>query len=120
MDVNVFKAELESLTGQISELIEQVLPEKGLKAEDSQKCALRIALGNLEATIFGIEASDLVPLGTGKAMYRVFDIQWDQDEDDDAELPGELEVSVEHEDEIGDKISDQVGYCHFGFQFERL
>jgi hypothetical protein len=61
MKIDAFKAELEALTGQISELIES-MPDKGLTSEDSQKCALRIALSDLEANITGIEPFDLVPI----------------------------------------------------------
>jgi len=52
--------------------------------------------------------------------YRVYNIKWDQDSDDDNELPSEVQVTVDDVKLIGDKISDIVGYCHLGFDYEAL
>lgn len=52
---------------------------------------------------------------------RVFDIRWDTD-GENIPLPEELFFEVddgeEAEAELSDMISDQVGFCHFGFQYE--
>lgn len=56
---------------------------------------------------------------------KVFDIDWDTD-GEDVELPSEIEVEVDDEfaddeDElsevIGDYLSDEYGFCHFGFDY---
>jgi len=59
MNFESFKTELETLAEQFSDFIE-MMPEKGDTSADSQKCALRVALNNLEANIMGIEPFDLV------------------------------------------------------------
>ena len=55
---------------------------------------------------------------------RVFNIQWDTDGDKEtlATLPTEIFVEVEKEDsdEIGNIISDEIGFCHFWFDYEVL
>ncbi len=59
---------------------------------------------------------------------RVFDIQWDTDGDKEvlATLPTELVIDVREnedfdiEEEIGNIISDETGFCHFGFDYEFL
>lgn len=76
--------------------------------------------------------------------YLVTDIEWDTDdedfdessEDDILELPTTMEVPIEAlleegetednvddddlEERIGDYLSDQTGFCHYGFSFERM
>jgi hypothetical protein len=49
--------------------------------------------------------------------YKCTDIQWDTDEDQEIfdSLPQELTFQVEDEDELSDLISDEAGFCHFGF-----
>lgn len=55
---------------------------------------------------------------------RVFDIQWDTDGDKEllATLPAEMYIEVEEadDDEISDAISNEIGFCHFGFDYEIL
>jgi len=61
--------------------------------------------------------------------YTVWEIKWDTDEDDarmvangDLVLPETMVVTVpageDPEDFISDAITEQVGFCHKGFQFE--
>lgn len=49
-------------------------------------------------------------------------IQWDTDGDQELfdSLPSEIEIpeSLTDEDEIADYLSDQTGFCHFGYQIE--
>jgi vacuolar-type H+-ATPase subunit F/Vma7 len=50
---------------------------------------------------------------------KATNIQWDIDEeDDDLELPIEVEIpdDMYDEDEISDYLSDVVGFCHKGFK----
>lgn len=49
------------------------------------------------------------------------DIDWDTDGDPAlaAELPEEIEIPDDVPDEeIGDYISDETGFCHFGYRVE--
>lgn len=58
---------------------------------------------------------------------RAINIEWDNDGDEmiAADLPKEIEIPKElaentdpddYEEEISDYISDQTGFCHFGFE----
>lgn len=54
---------------------------------------------------------------------KAVNIQWDTDGDEEvlASLPTEVEIpeSIEKEDDaISDWLSDQFGFCHFGFAIE--
>lgn len=63
-------------------------------------------------------------------LFRCYNIEWDIDEEDidDVSLPSEVEIEIDHEEEIccegefsdclSDKLSDEYGFCHFGFEFE--
>jgi hypothetical protein len=52
---------------------------------------------------------------------RMFDIKWDTD-GEDVELPDEMSFEVEDdfdvESEGADLLSDETGWCVFGFDFE--
>ena len=55
--------------------------------------------------------------------FKIKNIKWDQDEDDDTELPEEFIIDVAFpntEDIISDAISDKYGYCHNGFDFDEI
>lgn len=52
---------------------------------------------------------------------KAVNIKWDTDEDMKLlkELPKEIEIPEDMEyDEISDYLSDQIGFCHFGFDVE--
>ena len=53
---------------------------------------------------------------------KVFNIKWDTDGDDEIlkDLPTEIEIpdGMVDEEEISDYVSDQTGFCHFGFELE--
>lgn len=52
---------------------------------------------------------------------KAVNIMWDTDGDKDIlnELPKEMELPQDIDaDEIGDYLSDETGYCHFGYQLE--
>lgn len=58
-------------------------------------------------------------------MKKAVNIQWDYDDEDEAEvcdsLPDEIEIPPEIEDDedaISDYISDVTGWCHNGFAIE--
>lgn len=48
---------------------------------------------------------------------RAFNIDWDTDEEK-IDLPQEVFVEVEDEEEISDAVSDKVGFCLFSLQYE--
>lgn len=60
-----------------------------------------------------------------KVTVRIYDIKWDIDEED---LPdsithtfeGYSELDDELLDEVSDWLSDEYGFCHEGFQVERI
>ena len=56
---------------------------------------------------------------------KIFDIEWDMDEDDDTVLPNEIVNEFDYNgdnDELSDNISDwltdEYDYCHEGFNYE--
>jgi len=55
--------------------------------------------------------------------YRIYDIVWD-DDGDDVELPTEVTMNIsiadgmDVDEELGEWLSDEYGYCHFGFNYE--
>lgn len=56
---------------------------------------------------------------------KIYNIEWDMDEDDDAVLPTEIEAEFDYHgdnDELSDNISDwltdEYDYCHEGFNYE--
>lgn len=55
---------------------------------------------------------------------RIYNIAYDTDGEDDIELPTEFVVTVEDnedvEDQLSDYITEQTGFCHFGFEFEEI
>ena len=55
-------------------------------------------------------------------IRRAFNIKWDTDGDMDVleSLPKEMDIpeGMEDEEEISDYISDQTGWCHFGFELD--
>ena len=50
-------------------------------------------------------------------LMKVINIKWDTD-GEKIELPAEIEIPEEitDEDEISDYISDETGFCHYGFE----
>ena len=48
---------------------------------------------------------------------KAIDIIWDIEEDDDVDLPNEIEIpdGMYDLDEIDDYISNETGFCHMGF-----
>lgn len=50
---------------------------------------------------------------------RAINIDWDIDNDGDIDfLPNEIEIpnGMTDEDEISDYITNETGFCHFGFE----
>lgn len=59
------------------------------------------------------------------AKYRLFDIQYDIDEEgDDEGLPSELVVEIDIDEDVeyngADKISDVTGFCVISFRYEMV
>ena len=59
--------------------------------------------------------------------YHIHDIVWDVDDDEDlADLPMEFDLEMvmeegdDEEERLSDLVSDTYGFCHKGFQFERI
>lgn len=59
------------------------------------------------------------------AHYRATNIEWDTSDDDvenneDIVLPSEMDIpaDIEDEDDISDYISNETGFCHYGFDLE--
>jgi hypothetical protein len=48
---------------------------------------------------------------------RAINIEWDTD-GEDIDLPTEIEIpeGMTDEDEISDYLSDETGFCHYGFE----
>lgn len=65
-----------------------------------------------------------------KKKYKILitDIQWDTDGDkglfeklpQKIEWEGEIDEEDEIDEVIGDAISDQTGFCHYGFHYKIL
>lgn len=53
---------------------------------------------------------------------KAVNIQWDTDGDEELleELPEELEIpeGMTDEEEISDWLTDETGFCHFGFELK--
>lgn len=64
--------------------------------------------------------------------FKITNIIWDQDENDDTKLPNEFEIDVDIDDIIdfrspidisdwvGEAISNKYGYCHKGFDYKEV
>lgn len=57
-------------------------------------------------------------------IYKVWDISYDTDGDVLAakELPSEMFIEIDSDDNIDDQLSDAIsdltGFCHFGFKYD--
>lgn len=52
---------------------------------------------------------------------KAINIKWDFDTEEDLEgLPTEIEIpdGMTDEEEISDYISDETGFCHYGFELK--
>jgi len=48
---------------------------------------------------------------------KTTNINWDTD-GHEIDLPKQVELEVDHEDEIADKLSDEYGWCIHGLAYE--
>ncbi len=48
---------------------------------------------------------------------KITNIDWDTDEHN-VDLPQQVELEVDHEDEIVDKLSDEYGWCIYKLNYE--
>ena len=60
-----------------------------------------------------------------KVKVKIYNIEWDMDEEDDTVLPTEIEAEFDYHgdnDELSDNISDwltdEYDYCHYGCDFD--
>lgn len=57
--------------------------------------------------------------------FRAFNIKWDTD-GENVDLPQEIFIKISKEntesaeDLIADAISEETGFCHFGFDYELI
>lgn len=103
---------------------EQVLVDNGIEADEASTV--------LQAIGFALLDEDLY-----QPKYQARCIQWDKTDDDGnpvehADLPSEVTVSLEDlglpdnatdkeiEDALSDYLSDEYGFCHNGFFFEKV
>ena len=81
---------------------------------------------NVETYLTGSEDQDVTV-----KRYRVYNIKWDTDGEDIDNLPTHLTSEIElyndtnySDDEItemiSDDITDRIGFCHFGFEYEEI
>ena len=81
---------------------------------------------NVEIYITGSEDNNVTV-----KRYRVYNIKWDTDGEDIDNLPTHLTSEIElyndtnySDDEItemiSDDITDRIGFCHFGFEYEEI
>ena len=79
---------------------------------------------NVETYLTGSEDQDVTV-----KRYRVYNIQWDTDGEDIDHLPTHLTSEIEFYNDtnysdneitemISDDITDRIGFCHFGFEYE--
>jgi hypothetical protein len=54
--------------------------------------------------------------------YKITNIKWDTDEDEliFESLPQKVEITVTDEDDIADALSDEYGFCVFGFDYVEI
>jgi hypothetical protein len=52
---------------------------------------------------------------------KAINIDWDIDNETDVVLPNEIEIpnGMTDEDEISDYITNETGFCHYGFELDR-
>lgn len=92
--------------------------------EDNAKLYSDDKLARYEDTFGKDNEEQSIP--SGNIKVRVYNIKWDTDGDDPKELglSDEMIIDVNHDedfdidDEISDAISDESGYCHYGFDWE--
>lgn len=71
--------------------------------------------------------------GESKLIIEVTDIEWDAPKSVKCEFPQSFVFHLGTEDEgidcsdeeeihecVSDKLSDETGYCHFGFSFQQI
>ena len=59
-----------------------------------------------------------IPLnGSDSMKIKITNIDWDTDEHN-VDLPQQVELEVDHEDEIVDKLSDEYGWCIYKLNYE--
>lgn len=52
-------------------------------------------------------------------LFRAYDIKWDTD-GKAVDLPDDVYVRAEDENEVVDYLSDEFGFCVFGFDCEKI
>ena len=81
---------------------------------------------NVETYLTGSEDQDVTV-----KRYRIYNIQWDADGEDMDHLPTHLTSEIEFYNDvnysdneitemISDDITDRIGFCHFGFEYEEI
>ena len=102
---------------------EQVLVDNGIEADEAQTVLQDVGFALLDEDIY-------------KPKYRARCIQWDRTDDNgntvEVDLPADVTVEFEDlnlpdnatddeiEDALSDYLSDEYGFCHNGFFFEKV
>ena len=77
-----------------------------------------------DITIFKTSENGVYPdINDAPAKAYAVDIKWDTDGEDakDLGLPSRVEIPFfVYDDEIADYLSDEYGYCVFGFNIEQV
>lgn len=62
-----------------------------------------------------------------KAIVKITDIKWDTDNNNEIDLPTKIIGTFEYtgdddelEDMISNWLSDEYGYCHYGFEYSTM
>ena len=55
---------------------------------------------------------------SGGFIMKAINIDWDIDDETDIALPNEIEIpnGMTDEDDISDYITNETGFCHYGFE----
>ena len=102
---------------------EQILIDNGIEEDEASTVLQAIGYALLDQDLY-------------EPHYRARNIQWDRTDDDgehiDADLPSEVTVSFEDlqladnatdgeiEDALAEYLTDNYGFCHDGFAFEKV
>ena len=102
---------------------EQILIDNGIAADKAKDVLQTVGFALLDEDIY-------------KPKYRAHNIQWDKTDDDgnavETDLPSDVIYDFEDlslpdnatdneiEDAISDRLTDDYGFCHNGFIFEKI
>lgn len=95
----------------------QCLMDNGIAAEETENILQALGYILIDTELFP-EGPEKPALTGRHCSMKAINIEWDVDcEEDQANLPAEIEIleEMEDEDDISDYLSDISGFCHKGF-----